>query len=496
MNVQEKLYSGYGEMILKEQLDSMFNPRSVALIGASGTFGKWGFNILSLLLSDKSRDIYAVNNKEAEVLGLKAYGSILDVPAAIDLAVITVPFQYVPAAMEDCIQKKVKGIVVISGGLAETGEEGAKVQAQIAEIAKRGGIRFTGPNCMGIFDTSSNFNTVIFLPPLRKGPVALISQSGNSGQSIIISGLEDGLGFSKYVSSGNEADLHYEDYLEYMAQDEGTKVILGYIEGLREGRRFFKLAKQITKEKPIVVVKSGRTQAGASAARSHTAALAGADVVSDAAFKQAGVIRVDEINELIDVALLLLGQPLPRGRRVGVLSIGGGMAVMTADIVEKQGLELAPLSPATIEKLDTVLSRRWSHRNPVDMGGDRFNYSCLWPLMEDENIDAILVIGSPAATRSFIEWFSIHAPWITNIKEMRKMAEDKDLEELNKVKEMMCKYGKPVIFCSMGVRIVKQGEVYKWMEQNYLIPFHTPERAAKALSHLVAYSEYLGVSKF
>jgi hypothetical protein len=129
------------------------------------------------------------------------------------------------------------------------------------------------------------------------------------------------------------------------------------------------------------------------------------------------------------------------------------------------------------------------------MGGDRFNYSCLWSLIEDENIDAILVIGSPAATRSFIDWYSINSPWITNIKEMRKLAEDKDLVELNRVKEMMCKYGKPVVFCSMGIRVVKEGEVYKWMERNYLVPFHTPERAAKALSHLIAYSEYLGVSR-
>jgi len=483
-------------MTLKEQLDNLFNPRSVALIGASSTLGKWGFNILTLLLGDKGREIYAVNKHEAEVLGLKAYPSILEVPAPVDLAIITVPFQDIPATMEECIRKGVKSAVVISGGLAESGEEGARAQNQLVEVARRGGIRFMGPNCMGFFDTSSDFNTVIFLPPLRKGPVALISQSGNSGQSIITSGVERGLGFSKYVSSGNEADLHYEDYLQYMAQDGETKVILGYIEGLREGLRFFELAREITKRKPIVVVKAGRTQAGAKAARSHTAALAGSDLISDAAFKQAGVIRVEEIGELIDVAQVLLGQPLPRGRRVGVLSIGGGMAVMAADSVIRQGMELASLSPATIEKLNSVLSRRWSHGNPIDMGGDRFNYNCLWPLIEDENIDAILVLGSPAATRRFLEWFSVHAPWMTNVDEMRKLSEAGELKELERLKEMRAKYGKPVIFCAMGIDIVKQGEVYRWLEQNYLVPYPTPERGAKALSHLVEYSEYLGISKF
>jgi acyl-CoA synthetase (NDP forming) len=429
------------------------------------------------------------------VLGLKAYPSILEVPAPVDLAIITVPFQDVLATMEECIRKGVKSAVVISGGLAESGEEGARDQNQLVEVARRGGIRFVGPNCMGFFDTSSDFNTVIFLPPLRKGPVALISQSGNSGQSIITLGIERGLGFSKYVSSGNEADLHYEDYLEYMAQDGETKVILGYIEGLREGQRFFELAKEITKKKPIVVVKAGRTQGGAKAARSHTAALAGSDVISDAAFKQAGVLRVEEIGELIDVAQVLLGQPLPRGRRVGVLSIGGGMAVMAADSVLRQGMELASLSPATVEKLNSILSRRWSHGNPIDMGGDRFNYNCLWPLIEDENIDAILVLGSPAATRRFLDWYSRNAPWMTNVEEMKKLAEAGEMKELEKMKEMRVRYGKPIIFCAMGVDIVRQGEVYRWLEQNYLVPYPTPERGARALSRLVEYSEYLGVSR-
>lgn len=481
-------------MRLKEQLDNLFRPRSVALIGASSTLGKWGFNILTLLKSQTGREIYAVNKREAEVLGLKAYPSILEVPAPVDLAIITVPFQDVPATMEDCIRKGVKSVLVISGGLAETGDEGARVQEQLVEVARRGGIRFVGPNCMGFFDTSTDFNTVIFLPPLRRGPVALISQSGNSGQSIVTLGIERGLGFSKYVSSGNEADLHYEDYLEYLAQDDETKVILGYIEGLREGQRFFDLAKEITKRKPIVVVKAGRTQAGARAARSHTTALAGSDVISAAALKQAGVLRVEEIGELIDVAQILLGQPLPRGRRVGVLSIGGGMAVMAADSVVKLGMELASLSPATVEKLNSVLSRRWSHGNPIDMGGDRFNYNCLWPLIEDENIDAILVLGSPVATRRFLEWYSRNAPWMTNVEEIKKLAEAGEIKELERLKEMRSRYAKPVIFCAIGIDIARQGEVYKWLEQNYLVPYPTPERGAKALSRLVEYSQYLGMS--
>jgi len=476
---------------LKEQLDRLFNPRSVALIGASNKLGKWGFNTFSLLLSDKTRAVYPVNKNEAEVLGQKAYKTVLEVPQLVDMAIITVPFKDIPQAMADSIQKGIRAAIVISGGLAETGEEGAQVEQQVLDIARRAGIRFVGPNCMGLFDTSSGFNTVIFLPQVKRGHLALISQSGNSGQSIISLGTEAGLGFSKYVSSGNEADLHFEDFLAYVAEDEETKVILGYIEGLREGRRFFELAREITRRKPVVVVKAGRTSEGAGAARSHTAALAGSEVVGDAALKQAGVIRVDEIGELIDVAQLLLGQPLPRGRRVGVLTIGGGMAVMAADALANQRMELAPLSSTTIEKLDSLLSRRWSHGNPVDIGGDRFNYDCIRPLVEDAGVDAVLVIGPPPATRRFIEWFRVYAPWITNIDELRKLGEDRDLVELDKVKEMIVKFGKPVVFSSVGLNVTRQGEVYGKLEENYLVPYPTPERAAKALAHLARYSEYL-----
>jgi len=482
-------------MNLKRQLDKLFNPRSVALIGASGTFGKWGFNLLSLLLSSKDREIYAVNKNEAEILGLKTYRSIMEVPKPVDFAVITVPFKDVPLAMKDCVQKGVKAAVVISGGLAETGREGAKIEREVVEIARRGGIRFVGPNCMGHLDTFSKFSTVIFLPPVRKGPVALISQSGNSGQSIIYSGWEVGLGFSKYISSGNEADLHFEDYLEYLAQDEKTKVILGYVEGLREGRRFYELATEITKKKPIVIMKAGHTLAGARAALSHTASLAGSDVICDSAFRQAGVIRVDEISELIDVALALLGQPLPRGRRVGVISTGGGMGVMAADALMSQGLELPQLSPETMEKLNSILSNRWSRGNPVDPGGDAFSYRCLWSLIEDENIDATMIIGSAGVAGSFLDWFTIPDSMRSELDQWMKTAEASELKDLERVKEMMNRYQKPIIISGMGIPLVRKGAVYESMEQNYLVPYVTPERAAKALAHLVEYSEYLAISK-
>jgi len=485
----------YGDMTLKQQLDKMFNPRSVALIGASNTLGKWGFNILTLLLSDKGREIYAVNKNEDEVLGRKAYRSILEVPGPVDLAIITVPFQDVPAAMEDCVRKNIKAAVVISGGLAETGEEGAVVERQVVEVAKRGGMRFIGPNCMGLFEASSNFNTVIFLPPLREGPVAAISQSGNSGQAIVISGLEMGLGFSKYVSSGNEADIHFEDYLEYMARDDETKIILGYIEGLREGRRFFELAREITRRKPIVILKAGRTEAGAWAARSHTASLAGSDVVSESAFRQCGVIRVDEIEELVDMALILLGQPKPRGRRVGVYSTGGGAAVITADALMGQGLKLPVLSPATMSKLNSLMSGRWSRGNPIETGGDFFDYNCVWTLIEDDNVDAAVIIGGGGAAMNYAAWVPIAADFREAVEQWMDAQEDNESRELDKLIELKDRYRKPVILANMGIPNSRKGKLHKRLEETHLLHFPTPERAARALARLVEYSEYLGIAK-
>jgi acetyl-CoA synthetase (ADP-forming) len=478
-------------MALKQQLDYLFNPGSVALIGASNNLAKWGFHILSLLIARGGRNIYPVNRNGDEIQGLKAYQNVSQVPGPVDLAVITVPFVDVPAAMEDCAMKGVKAAVVISGGFAEIGGDGTRIQREVVEIARRAGIRFVGPNCMGHFDTSADFFTVPYLPPVSKGPLALIAQSGNTSQSIVYLACELGLGFSKYVSSGNEADLHFEDYLEYLARDDETKIILGYIEGLKEGRRFFKLAREITRKKPLVIMKAGRTEAGARAARSHTASLAGSDVVCEAAFKQAGVIRVEEVNELIDVTLVLLGQPLPRGRRVGVLSSGGGAAVITADALMKHHLELPRLSRVTMDKLNSLLPPRWSHVNPVETGGDPFSYPCLWALMEDENIDAAFIIGGGGVNASYAKWVSLPDSVSGQIDQFLEKAEASELNDVDKSMELMKKYHKPVIFTNTDIPTPRKGKVYEKLQKQYIVPFITPERAAKALAHLVQYSEYL-----
>jgi acyl-CoA synthetase (NDP forming) len=482
-------------MNLKQHLDYLFNPRSVAVIGASNAFGKWGFGIFRLISTKGGREVYPVNRHEPEVLGVKAYSSVTEIPGSVDCAVMIIPSREIPAAMDDCARKGIKAAVIISGGFAETGEEGARIQQETVEIASRGGIRFVGPNCMGHFNAHTDFYTTPFVPSVRKGPVALISQSGNSGASIVHSGWKVGLGFSKFVSAGNEADLHFEDYLEYLAADDETKVILGYVEGFREGRRFFELAREVTKKKPIVIMKAARTELGARAARSHTAALAGSDIVIDAAFKQCGVIRVEEIGEMIDAALALLGQPLPRGKRVGVVSMGGGLGVVVADALRRQGFELPLPSPVTMEKLNSKMSSRWSHGNPVDPAGDLVSYHSLWPLIEDENMDITMIIGGFGMVGLLDDLVGAVNMATDEVDKMLQAAQGEELKNLDTTIELMKKYQKPVVFTTMVSDAVRRGGVYDKLEQNYLTPCSTPEMAAKVLAHLVRYSEYMGILK-
>ncbi|HEY40884.1 MAG TPA: hypothetical protein G4O18_03380, partial [Dehalococcoidia bacterium] len=305
----------------------------------------------------------------------------------------------------------------------------------------------------------------------------------------------------KFVSVGNEVDLHFEDFLEYLANDTETKVITGYIEGLRKGREFFNIASELTRRKPIVVVKVGRTEVGARAARSHTSAIAGTDEIYDAMFRQTGVIRVDEVEELFDVALALLHQPLPRSNRVGILTGGGGFGCVTSDACARLGLNVAPLSPETIEKLNQVLPDRWPHANPVDtVATGPVTYPCLWPLLEDENLDSLLVIGGigpmPMRAMSSMSMASLqqadNAPdFIERAERMFKEYQDEEMRNLDKLFEYMDKYKKPVFIFGMNPTMIDESPIYAKLRERGLAIYPSPERAAKTLAHLVQYSRYL-----
>jgi acyl-CoA synthetase (NDP forming) len=306
-----------------ERLDVIFAPETVAMVGASDAHHKWGFHVFSALREFYGhKRIYAVNPSATTVHGQRSYPSVRDIPDPVDVAVITVPAAQTIAVMRDCVAKGVKSAIIISGGFAETGEAGAALQDELVRLAREGGVRIVGPNVMGHFSTASGINTTPFVRELCKGPLALAAQSGNVGVQIVQHGTTERIGFSKFVGVGNEADLTVEDYLEYFGQDPESEVITLYIEGLRHGRRFFESCRGITRRKPVIVIKGGCTDVGARAARSHSSALAGSDAVYSAMFRQCGAIRTDTISDLLYTAASLSRLPLPRTRKVALLTVG------------------------------------------------------------------------------------------------------------------------------------------------------------------------------
>ena len=298
---------------LKERLDHIFRPGSVAVIGASNNPERWGWETMhSILRSGFRGQLYPVHPKERVVHGLPAYASVLDIPGEVDLAVFVVNAAQTVRSMKECAQKGVKGGVIITAGFAEISSEGKKLQDEIVSIAREAGMRFVGPNCLGIWSSAVRLDCAFHKRP-EPGPIAFISQSGMLGEYLLEIGLAKGYGFSKFISSGNQADLNVCDYLEYLATDPDTKTIVLYLESADEGRRLVDVARKVTAEKPIVMYKAGHTLAGARAAMSHTASLAGDHRLFEAACRQAGILLVPEILEAFDIAEALAHQPLPRG---------------------------------------------------------------------------------------------------------------------------------------------------------------------------------------
>jgi acetyl coenzyme A synthetase (ADP forming)-like protein len=477
-----------------EQLKPLFYPKSVAVIGASNNPAKWGFSIFNdLLVKGFKGDLYPVNKNEERISGITCYKSVKDVPKPVDLAVIAVPAKIVPPIMKECVEKGVKTAVIISAGFGEAGREGQKLEEEVVRIARQGGIRFVGPNCFGIINPFSNLSTtglmsLYITPYVPKGDIAFITQSGNLGTFMLKLAFERGFGISKFVSSGNEADLHFEDYLEYMAEDPNTKVILGYVEELRESRRFFEMAKKITEKKPIVILKAGRTKTGHKAAKAHTGALTGSDHVYGACFKQAGVIRVREIQDLFDVAITLVSQPLPKGNRVGIVTGGGGFGVVATDMCEELGLEISQLTQETMQKLNQRLPPRWSHSNPVDMVGTmEYSYVCIGTLLKDENVDSVLAISSVGSPSKI---FDQYPPAIRNqlAKFAEMMVEWESTRGVVGLIERIKKYQKPVILAAPPTSR-EESEAIREFEKNGIVVHSTPENAIKVLAYITKYAE-------
>jgi acetyl coenzyme A synthetase (ADP forming)-like protein len=378
----------------------LFEPGVVAVVGASRQRGKIGAEIFHNLKERFRGTAVPVNPSAGEVFGAKSYPRVTDIPGPVDLAVISVPAELVEPAVDDCIAKGVSSVVVITAGFSETGAEGRRREAQLLEKVRAAGIRMVGPNCMGIVNTDPRFQLNATFGPIYppEGKVALSSQSGALGLALLDYASKLNLGISTFVSAGNKADVSGNDLIQYWAEDPRTEVILLYLESFGNPVRFGRIARRVARSKPIVAVKSGRSQAGSRAASSHTGALAESDRVVDALLRQAGVIRTGTLEELFDVAMLLANQPVPAGRRVAILTNAGGPGILAADACEAQGLELPALSPKTAAALRDFLPAAASVGNPVDMlaSAPAEHYRLAERiLLADDAIDSLLVIFIP-----------------------------------------------------------------------------------------------------
>ncbi len=416
-----------------QDLEPLFNPKSVAVVGATSNWNKWGYSTFTSALNGFKGPVYPVNNKEGDVLGHKAFARVTDIPGPVDLVIVVVPSTAVASVMEDCVAKGVKAGVIISAGFAEIGKEGKKLQDEVLSIARKGNIRFIGPNCMGYWSASSDLRGFMFPLPVKDGPLALVSQGGNVGGAVVTSGFLRGVGFHRYVSCGCAADIQIEDYIEYFGQDPEVKVILAYIEGLVDGRRFMEKVEKVTATKPVIVLKPGKTDAAARAITSHSGALAGLDEAYEAAFKEIGATRVESPEELLDVAIGFLTQPLPKGRNVAILTPGGSYGILCAEACATEGLNVVKLPDRVIEALDRVFPPRWSHGNPVDPAGDRNLLTYLTApgkLLKVDEVDSLIFMGFSGFsiyTSLFISRGSGQqgeAPWLSNREAFREIAQE------------------------------------------------------------------------
>ena len=392
---------GLGAAVPRTGLDATFSPSSIAIVGASRHRGKIGYEILhNLIVNEYQGTVYPVNPKATSVHGIRSYRSVLEIPDAVDLAVITVPAEVAIAAVEECGKKGVKGLVVITAGFREVGEAGAAREARLVALCDEYGMTMIGPNCMGVINTHPDIQmdaTFAPTPPLPGG-ISLATQSGALGIAILDHAKSLGVGFAKFCSLGNKAQVSLNDLLRMWHRDPDTKLILAYIENFGNPRNFVRIARETTKDKPVIAVKSGRSEAGSRAAVSHTGSLGGSDLAADAVFTQTGVLRANSIEELFDLAMAFALQPIPRGDRVAVVSDAGGPAIMCVDELVAQGLRLAELDRATITYMKSWAPSEASLHNPIDLTpqGSLEDYRrAMEAVLADEGVDAAIAIYVP-----------------------------------------------------------------------------------------------------
>ncbi|MCM8775703.1 MAG: acetate--CoA ligase [Candidatus Omnitrophica bacterium] len=455
-------------------LKAMFEPRTVAVIGASRRKETVGYAILNNLIQAGFKGaIYPVNPKADSIDGVRCYASIQEVTVPIDLAVVIVPSASAVEVLESCGEKGVKAVIIISAGFREVGEEGAKRENQVREISRRYNMPVLGPNCLGLINTDPiiSMNASFSRTMPRPGNIAFLSQSGALCTAILDYAKAENIGFSKFISFGNKADINELDLLSYLKDDSKTDLIMMYVEDLVDGRGFIQLAREITgdapRPKPILVIKAGRTAQGAKAAQSHTGSMMGSDEIYDATFAQSGVIRVNSVEEIFDLAVAFANQPLPKSKRVAIITNAGGPGIMTTDACVRYGLDIAQFESSTIEALKKVLPPTANFSNPVDVIGDaqhdRYE-NALKIVLNDPNVDSVIVVLTPQA--------------MTDIEEIAKV-----IVTISKETQ------KTILTCFMGFVDVAFG--VKILEDNHVPNYPYPEGPPRALAAMCRYKQWV-----
>jgi acyl-CoA synthetase (NDP forming) len=478
----------------------MLSPQSVAFVGASPTMGKWGHLVFIQVTSGGyPGEIYLVNQKGTDIAGRKVFKKITDIQEDVDLAIVTVPAAKVPDLIPQFMDKGIRHMVLITAGFGELGEEGKHLEKTVVKMAREAGILLIGPNTMGVANPHSRFFGMGSGARPSAGSTAVIAQSGNMGVQLLAFAEQQGIGIRGFCGSGNEAMVTIEDYIEAFGSDELTRNIMLYVESIKNGRRFFEIAKHVSREKPIVLLKGGQSSVGNKAAASHTGALTTNAAIFDVACRQAGVVKVEHTMDMLDLAAAFSSLPLPKGNRVGIMTLGGGWGVVTADLCAAHHLDVPELSPELIRIFDKMLPPFWNRSNPVDIVAERdlnVPAAIIENLVKWDHCDAVIhlgILGRKFFVSRMADFIGQVDPSYTQ-EYLTSMKQNVDDFEENYVKQMallMDKYEKPIV----GVRLISDETsktAYTVQGCRYgSVFFPSPERAVKAIASMYGYNCFL-----
>ncbi|WP_461834215.1 acetate--CoA ligase family protein [Desulfothermus sp.] len=500
---QDPCFKVYPDRVDPKNLRKFFYPESVVFIGASSKLGKWGHLLPTNVISGGYEgEIYLVNKRGGDAFGKKMYTSLDQLPDSIDLAVVTIPARFVIDLIPKLAKKNIHYMLLIASGFSEAGEEGKKLQQRLVQVAKENNVFIVGPNTMGLCNPHANFHCIGTLVQPRPGRTAMVSQSGNMGVQLLSFATDQGIGIRGFCGSGNEAMVCIEDYLEAFYEDDLTSTVMLYVESVKNGRRFFELAKKVSKKKPVILLKGGETDAGVKAASTHTGAMATNVKVFNTMCRQAGILKVDAPTDLLDLAASFSSLPLPKGNKVVIITLGGGWGVITADLCAKYGLKLSKIPQELIELIDEKLPDFWSRSNPIDLVGNwdiELPKTILEKVLSWGGCDAVInlgILGRKYFLKRYTSSIEKSDPtyskdFLDNIKEMVDVYEKDFLEVCAK---MMDKYEKPIF----GVRLNTEPDdktVYEIHGSKYkTVCYNSPEDAVKACARMYEYFVWLSRS--